>query len=73
MSDVLRETVRIPCTFHAHSMHIPYTWNALCTPEMEWTRVIAKVAILADSMSTALTEDFNPITWWPTAPYPSLR
>jgi hAT family C-terminal dimerisation region len=24
-------------------------------------------------MSTELTEDFNPITWWSTAPYPSLR
>jgi hypothetical protein len=24
-------------------------------------------------MSIELTEDFNPIMWWQTAPYPSLR
>jgi hypothetical protein len=26
-----------------------------------------------EGMSTELTEDFNPITWWSTAPYPSIR
>jgi hypothetical protein len=26
-----------------------------------------------EGISTELTEDFNPITWWSTAPYPSIR
>jgi hypothetical protein len=26
-----------------------------------------------EGLSTELTEDFNFITWWPTAPYPPLR
>jgi hypothetical protein len=44
MSDVLRKTMRIPCAFHMYPLRI------LCvTPEMEGMRVIAKIAILADT------------------------
>jgi hypothetical protein len=48
MSDVLRKTMRIPCVkpcaFHACPLRMECV-----TSEIEWTRVIAKIAILADN------------------------
>jgi hypothetical protein len=44
MSDVLRKTMRFPCAFHMYPLRIPCV-----TPEMEGMRVIAKIAILADT------------------------
>jgi hypothetical protein len=55
------------------------------TPFEEWRRRARKPLIAGDEfaqyiggtdgegMSIELTEDFNPITWWSTAPYSSLR
>jgi hypothetical protein len=55
------------------------------TPFEEWRRQARKPLIAGneftqyirgtdgEGMSTELTEDFNPITWWSTASYPSIR
>jgi hypothetical protein len=63
ISDVLRETMRIPCAFHVYPLRI------LCvTPDLEGTRVIAKIAILADTLhlhASALALPFllQPVFW----------
>jgi hypothetical protein len=38
-----------PCAFHVYPLRMECV-----TPEMEWTRVVAKIAILADKIAAAL-------------------